>query len=107
MHYYGDEVLDIDLLALKKYKNLTSISLPENISENTKLQISELETLEYVNKWDMVISNEEDFEHIKDLPNLKYIAVASNSDAQITLSFYTRMKVLNGSDLINLLQMSK
>ena len=80
LHYYGDEAIDIDLSALKKYQNLTVISLPDNITENTKQQISELTTLEYVNKWDIIISSEEDFEYIKDLPNLKYIAVASDND---------------------------
>lgn len=80
LHYYGDEVIDIDLLSLKKYQNLTSISLPENISESTKLQISELTTLEYVNKWSIIISSEKDFEYLKNLPNLKYIAVSSDND---------------------------
>lgn len=80
LHYYGDEAMDIDLLSLKKYQNLTSISLPENISESTKLQISELTTLEYVNKWSIIISNEKDFAYLKNLPNLKYIAVSSDND---------------------------
>lgn len=77
--YYGEEELDIDLSPLKKY-DLTSISLYGNFSEDTKRQISGFPNLEYVDMWDIMISSEEDFKYIRDLPKLKYIAVASDSD---------------------------
>ena len=94
LHYYGDEPLDIDLSSLKKYPNLSSISLPENISENTKQLISELITLEYVNKWSIMISTEKDFEYIKNLPDLKYIAVESDNDDPDYFKFlYTNQSI--------------
>lgn len=94
LHYYGDEPLEIDLSSLKKYPNLASISLPENISENTKQLISELITLEYVNKWSIMISNEKDFEYIKNLPDLNYIAVESDNDDPDYFKFlYTNQNI--------------
>lgn len=80
LHYFGEDEIDIDLSPLKKYYNLTSISLWGNISKNTKQQISEFYNLEYVDMWDIVISSEEDFEYVKDLPKLRYIAIASDND---------------------------
>lgn len=80
LNYFGENEIDLDLSPLKKYNNLTSISLRGNISKNTKRQISEFPSLEYVDMWDIVISNEEDFEYVKNLPKLRYIAVASNND---------------------------
>ena len=80
LHYFGEDEIDIDLSPLKKYGNLTSISLRGNISKNTKRQISEFPNLEYVDMWDILISSEEDFEYVKNLPKLRYIAVASDSD---------------------------
>ena len=80
LHYFGEDEIDIDLSPLKKYYNLTSISLWGNISKNTKRQISEFSNLEYVDMWDILISSEEDFEYVKDLPKLRYIAVTSDND---------------------------
>lgn len=80
LNYFGEDEIDIDLSPLKKYNNLTSISLWGNISKNTKQQISEFYNLEYVDMWDIVISSEEDFEYVKDLPKLRYIAISSDND---------------------------
>ncbi|MDE7287925.1 MAG: hypothetical protein K2N71_00275 [Oscillospiraceae bacterium] len=80
LNYFGEDEIDLDLSPLKKYNNLTLISLYGNISENTKRQISEFTNLEYVDKWDILISSEEDFEYVKNLPKLRYIAVVSNND---------------------------
>ncbi|MCH5194446.1 MAG: hypothetical protein J1F11_10825 [Oscillospiraceae bacterium] len=80
LDYYGEEELDIDLSPLKKYENLTALSLYGNFSEDTKRQVSGFLTLEYVNMWGMILSSEEDFKYIKDLPKLKYIAIASDND---------------------------
>lgn len=80
LDYYGEEELDIDLSPLKKYDDLTALSLYGNFSEDTKRQISGFLTLEYVDMWDILLSSEEDFKYIKDLPKLKYIAIASDSD---------------------------
>lgn len=80
LHYFGEDEIDIDLSPLKKYYNLTSISLWGNISKNTKRQISEFSNLEYVDMWDIMISSEEDFEYVRNLPKLRYIAVTSDND---------------------------
>lgn len=80
LHYFGENEIDLDLSPLKKYNNLTSISLRGNISKNTKRQISEFPNLEYVDMWDILISSEEDFEYVRNLPKLRYIAVASDND---------------------------
>ncbi len=80
LNYFGEDEIDLDLSPLKKYNNLTSISLWGNISKNTKRQISEFPNLEYVDMWDIVISSEEDFEYVRNLPKLIYIAVASDND---------------------------
>lgn len=80
LDYWGEDEIDLDLSPLKKYNNLTVISLRDNISKNTKRQISEFSNLEYVNMWDIMISSEEDFEYVKDLPKLRYIAIASDND---------------------------
>lgn len=80
LHYFGEDEIDIDLSPLKKYSNLTSISLRGNISKNTKRQISGFQNLEYVDMWDILISSEEDFEYVKNLPKLRYIAIASDNE---------------------------
>lgn len=80
LNYYGEEIFDLDLSPLKKYNSLTDISLYGNFSENTRRQISGFTQLEYVDRTHIIITNEEDFEYVKDLPNLKYIAAASDND---------------------------
>lgn len=77
---FGIEEINIDLAALKKCKNLTSLSLPNNISESTKQQIPEFIQLEAVNMSDIVITSKDEFQYIKDLPNLKYVAIGSSSE---------------------------
>lgn len=80
LNYFGEDEIDLDLSPLKKYNSLTVISLWGNISENTKRQVAEFPNLEYVDPWGIMISSEEDFEYVRNLPKLKYIAVASDND---------------------------